>query len=217
MVRAPGGRKQVFRPFRGMQQSVVPIMREKEMVLHLADVSGQTPLNSLTYTSDGGLVGRLKFQLTDVPNHAEFQALFREYKINYVSLHFIPAQTTTDNHEGIMLRTCLNRSFTDIGAGNTVGDWSQIQAKSSRALPAHRDFKIKCTANQLAFVSEQGSLYTGYATARPRYCALTEPQIDHYGLNVRFDAIDGTTLSASETAPSYRVVCRYYMTFRGLK
>lgn len=228
--------RQVFKPHKGISRSVIPFTREKETYCRLDTLAGLDD-GAGTYISmvraDGGIVGRIRIRLNNLPNSSEFTNLFKEYKLNYLKLTFIPAgniaATTTyvNERDGaaqailgnkqVLIRTCLNRTGEVPDATDTIDNWSQIQAKKQWVLARDKPTTITCKLNQLKIV-ERGAGLNSTSTAKPTYISTDLADVNHYGLNLRFDSLDGTAINAAngDIWPKFRVISKVYFTCKGV-
>lgn len=214
----------------GLTRQIIPFTRERETYFKLSDLTGNTtsPFQNLTHTTDGGVVGQIRIQLDDFPGHTDFTNLFRQYKLNYMKLIFYPAAnaipggTSRDDagnysNNNILIRTKLNRTGIAIGAGNTISEWSQVQAKKQWMLAQDKPTTIMCKLNQLAAADHgNGDNYVDAITA-PRYISTNNADVNHYGLDVRFDSCNGNALDQEDAIwPQFRIVCKVYLTCKGV-
>lgn len=230
--------RQIFRPRRGLMRQVVPFMRERETHVRLDTLTGiddgaGTYLNMIR-TNDGGVVGRIRIRMNNLNTPSDFTNLFKEYKLNYLKLIFIPAGnvagTREDHRDGgpqgnknILVRVCLNRTGDVPAATDTVADWCQLQAKKQFVLVGNKITKIGCKLNQLVKVqSGDGAANTIHHICAPKYISTNNTSVNHYGLTVRFDAIDGTDIvqtdpiADGDVFPKFRVISKLYFTCRGV-
>lgn len=218
-------RKQsIYKPQMGLSKSVMPFTREREtyFILHDLTGAGTSPFNNLVHTADGGVAGNLDVKLSDFPSSSDFTNLFRQYKINYLKVTFYPASNTTiagddsAHNNNILIRTMYNKTGIAMGAGNTISEWSQVQAKKQWLLARNKPTTITCPLSMLYEVNDGTT--TGTAVGRPRYISTNNPSVPFFGLNLRFDSCDGTALSAGDVNlwPSFRVVAKIYLTCKGV-
>jgi hypothetical protein len=122
---------------------------------------------------------------------------------------------SADNNN-VLIRVCKNQTGIAMGAGNTISEWSQIQAKRQWMLATNKPTKIKCPLSMLYEITEGTS--TSVAVGKPRYISTNNPSVTHYGLNLRFDSLSGIALSAGETNvwPQFRIVAKIYLTCKGV-
>lgn len=220
---------QKFKFSKGLSRSVIPFTRERETYFKLNDLTGTTtpPFDEIVHTTDGGAVGQIRISLDQFPNEGDFTNLFRQYKLNYLKLIFypsanvIPGGATRDeggsySNNQILIRTKLNRTGLAIGAGNTIADWSQIQAKKQWMLATDKPTTITCRLSQLskAVDSVGGS---ENIVIKPKYVSTDNPDVVHQGLDIRFDSLNGTPISQTDQIwPSFRIVAKVYMTMKGV-
>lgn len=221
--------RQKFKFSKGLSRSVIPFTRERETYFKLNDLTGTgtQPFDQIVHTADGGAVGQIRVSLDDFPNHTDFTNLFRQYKINYLKLIFypsanvVPAGSTRDeggsySNNQVLIRTMLNRTGIAMGAGNTISEWSQIQAKKQWMLATDKPTTITCKLSQLSQVFDSTG-GTEPCVIKPKYVSTNHPDIFHYGLNVRFDSLNGTALNQTDQIwPSFRIVAKAYFTCKGV-
>lgn len=227
-------KKRLFKPQRGLTRSTIPFTRERETYFHLSDLTGSAtaPFSNFTHTTDGGVVGQLRVQLDDFPDHSDFTNLFRQYKINGIKITMYPsANTTLSGQSGdisaggnysnnqVLIRTMFNRTGIAIGAGNTISEWSQVQAKKQWMLAKDKPTVIFCKTSQLTPVAAGDSTPGDeeYAVIRPKYVSTNHPDSLFYGLNIRFDSLNGSPLSQTDQIwPQFRIVAKIYITCKGV-
>jgi hypothetical protein len=227
--------KQKFRFSKSLTRSIMPFTRERETVVRLDTRSGidngAGTFIDMIRTNDGGLVGRIRVRLSNLNNSTDFTNLFKEYKLNYIKMTFIPAgnvagtrtdlrdPATMNGNKNILIRTMLNRTNevpTDL---NTVNDWAQVQAKKQWVLVQDKPTTITCKLNQLSVVqSGDAASYATNTMQTPQYISTNSPSVNHYGLTVRFDSIDGTAITEAngDLWPRFRLITKVYFTCRGV-
>lgn len=229
-----GKPRQYFKPRMGLSRSVIPFTREKETYCRLDTLAGLDDgagtYLSMVRTNDGGVAGRVRIRLNNLPNSSEFTNLFKEYKLNYLKLTFYPAGnvagTRVDERDGaspgnknILIRTTLNRTNEVPDATDSIDHWSQIQAKKQWLLVQDRPTTITMKLNQLSKV--QAGAVNGYSThsvSKPQYISTNNADVNHYGITLRFDSLDGTAIDAAngDIWPKFRVVSKAYFTCKGV-
>lgn len=223
--------RQKFKFSKGLSRSVIPFTRERETYFKLNDLTGTgtSPFDNLVHTTDGGVAGNISVKLSDFPSPSDFTNLFRQYKLNYLKLIFYPASSNTiagesrlgapNTNNNILIRTMLNRTGIAMGAGNTISEWSQVQAKKQWLLSSHKPTTITCRLNQLSPITgpELTAGSEEYSIVKPRYISTNHQGLAHLGLNIRFDSLDGTSLAQEEDIwPAFRIVAKVYMTCKGV-
>lgn len=182
----------------------------------------------LVATADGGVVGNLNFTLADLPNYTEFTTgLFKQYRLNAVKMTIYTSSNVAQTGQGatpaggIALNTAIlgqvmyNKTGIAMGSGNLKEDWNQVQAKKRFSLYKHKSFYFKL--NQLNYTQERGGTLTGYGVQRPQWHDVTETAIDHFGINLRFDATSGQSLASSQVFPVCKIIFKYYIQMKGVK
>lgn len=221
---------QKFRFKQGLQRSIIPFTRERETYFHLSDLTGnnQVPFSNFTHTTDGGVVGQINIRLSDFPSSSDFTNLFRQYKLNYMKITMIPSanvvQSGETRDEGgnysnnqVLIRTMLNRTGIAIGAGNQLSEWSQVQAKKQWVLARDKPTTITCRLSQLVPTANAVDTELVDTVVRPRYISTNHTDAVHYGLNIRFDSLNGNPLSqADHIWPQFRIICKCYFTCKGV-
>ena len=106
-----------------------------------------------------------------------------------------------------------------MGSGNTIAEWSQVQAKKQWILAQNKPTTITMRLSQLTPVvgPELTAGSEEYAVVKPRYISTNHTGIGHFGLNIRFDSLDGTALNQTDRVwPEFRIVAKIYMTCKGV-
>lgn len=228
--------RQKFKFKKGLMRSVVPFTREKETYCRLDTLTGLDDgagtYISMVRTDDGGIVGRIRIRLNNLPDSSDFTNLFKEYKLNYLKLTFIPAgnvaqthvtdragTTTTGGNKNVLIRVCLNRTDEVPDASDEIANWSQLQAKKQWVLVQDRPTTITCKLSQLKLVQRADSSTT-YTIQKPQYISTDNTDVNHYGLTLRFDSLDGTPINDEEDSgdlwPKFRIISKVYFTCKGV-
>ncbi len=208
----------------------MPFTRERETYFHLSDLTGNTtaPFANFQHTTDGGVVGQISLKLSDFPSPTDFQNLFRQYKMNYLkiimipSANVIPGGETRDeggqySNNQVLIRTMLNRTGIAIGAGNTISEWSQVQAKKQWVLARDKPTVITCALSQLSPIQNTTDAVERPTVVKPRYISTNHTDATHYGLNIRFDSLNGNPLNQTDHVwPQFRIIAKVYMTCKGV-
>lgn len=203
------------------RNKVYNFIRECEQVINPAVPEPFPPPGQpfeLVSTTDGGICGNLHFRLLDLPQSAEFTSgLFKQYRINAVKMTIYCCRNTVDirSSDGLLCQTAYNRTGDALAAGNTREDWNQVQHKRRFTLFKHKTLFFKL--NQLSMVSQNLSTGTGYGVCKPKWVSVAENDVDHYGINLRLDSVDGRTLATPDNFPVFRIVYKYYLQCRGVK
>jgi len=205
--------------------------REVEQSIDLYNPEPTPPFPApfdLVHTADGGVVGNLNFTIADLPNYTEFTTgLFKQYRLNAVKMTIFTSANASQSGEGaaplgspslnvaLLGQVMYNKTGIAMGSGNTLQDWNQVQAKKRFSMYKKKSFYFKL--NQLNYTQERGGTLTGYGVQKPQWHDCTETAIDHFGINLRFDAVSGQSLASSQVFPHCKIIFKYYFQLKGVK
>jgi len=228
--RRTGKRKQLSVP-RPMKMSVYNFFREVESDIDMGRITagGAGPLN-LYYTADGGIAGSYGFTFRMLPNYTEFAPLFKQYRILACNTYIYPSANTfqagsgvSTQNNNIMIRLAQMQNGTAIGAGNTVGDWNQLQAKKRWIVRPNNKIQLYTKLKQRFLVQADpglpGPLPQQYALKTPGWIDTTLPDTIHFGHNIRFDSIDPALPMelGNDFFPHLKIIQRLYFQVKGVK
>lgn len=220
-----------FKRQKGLSRSVIPFTREKETYFHLHDLTGNgiTPFSNFVHTGDGGVVGRISLMLNQLPAFDDFTNLFRQYKLTGIKIIFYPASNTTvaggtrdaagpNSNNGVLIRVMKNYTGIAMAAGNTISEWSQIQAKKQWILSQTHPTSIYCPLRQMTDVRSGNDMSSNeQVVSRPKWISTNDPNVIHQGLNIRFDSLNGEPLEdEARIWPEFRIVAKYYFMCKGV-
>ena len=115
----------------------------------------------------------------------------------------------------VLIRTMLNRTGIAVGAGNTIAEWSQIQAKKQWVLARDKPTVITCKLSQLVPTANAADDNLVDSVVKPRYISTNFTSAVHYGLNIRFDSLNGNPLSQTDHIwPQFRIIAKCYFTWK---
>ena len=210
---------------RGLRPAILPFSRTYETVIDLTSAATYPPWMSAT--TDGGVVGTFIARLSDLPNFAEFQPLFTQYKINAVQMKIFSQYTAaqaeasgTANGEQIIIKYAKNTLGKPLGQGDTKALWLQKQAKKERRL-----LQTSAKAFQLYFKTQQKDLIfdntapaaDDFVLIRPHWNSIYSSSSDFVGLDIRFDTASGVAIPLNPnplTIPKITIQCKFYMQMR---
>lgn len=191
-------------------------------------------LNSTTPPSgwtavENGLTRSQPFQLSDLPDNAEFSALFAQYRLLAVKQEFYFCDTASVNvgppannpgNKQIMMYTSPN----SVGAANastlTEGYFMQSQCVKKRLClnAMARPIKVYTRLKQLSAVYSGELGNTDYAKRHPGFISTNETQTLHYGLDMRLQRVDGENFSTGGSIyPTVKIVTKVYLQTRQVK
>ncbi len=198
---------------------------ETNLDLSRIQAAGAGPLN-FWYTSDGGIAGTHSITLDELPLHAEFTPLFKQYRIMAVKTYMYPAANSftagtgvNTQNNNVMIRMSPNQTGTPIAAGNEALDWNQLQAKKRWIVRPDKPIMWYTRLKQKVDVHAT-SPNISYAVAYPKFVDTYEDRfVEHYGMNLRFDPVDFTNPMALNNAsfPVFKVIQKVYFQMKGVK
>lgn len=115
----------------------------------------QTIVSSITATASTDLTIAHKVKFSDLPNYADFQKLFQQYKINWFKITWVPCHTVYDPNNGT--------TFSDVPIYTAV-DYDQDATPTVAQLLQFGNLKIRKFSSKFSqFVSPMTTL-TGSST-----------------------------------------------------
>lgn len=164
--------------------------------------------------------GAFSFNMNLVPNAAEYSALYDQYKINGVSLRFIPK---TNQFQG---GTSGTQNALGYGQVITVLDYDDSgtpiskdallefgSAKVSRSNQIHkRYFKPKML--NLAFINAGTN---GYSVGPARWLDWNQSTVEHYGVKWWIDAPTVPNTATDSSSIAYDVYATFYFQCKNTK
>lgn len=145
------------------------------------------------------------FQLSDLPSYTEFTALFDQYRIVGVDMHFIPHQNTCPV-------TSANATTTNI---LIAPDYDDATAVNLAALLQKAGLKIYNFNKEFHFflkpmiaAAAYSGTFTSYLSMEPQWIDVASPSVVHYGVKTVMTPCSSTNLSG------WRVFLTYHLEFR---
>lgn len=211
---------------KGLRPAVIPFQRTYEKIITLTDVS--TYPSWLTGTTDGGVAGTFIARLVDLPNYAEFQPLFTQYRINAVQVKIFSQYSSanaeasgTANGEQIIVKWARNSLGKPIGQGDTRSIWLQKQAmkekrllKTSGSRPLSFFFKTK---QRDLIYDNTAPAADDFVLIKPHWNSVYSSSTDFVGLDIRMDTASGVLIPLNPnplTIPKITIQCKFYMQMR---
>ena len=192
-------------------------------------LNSSTPPTGWTAVSNG-LTRSQPFQLTNLPDNAEFVALFAQYRLCAVKQEYFFADTASVNvvdggaeqsgNKQIMMYTIPNSVGQDNAAALNENYFMQSQCTKKRLClnAGARPIKIYTKLKQLTriYSSEVGN--QDFSKQRPRFVSTNEPNAQHYGIDMRLQRVDGQPFSFGGTNyPTVKIVTKVYLQCRQVK
>ena len=161
------------------------------------------------------------YQLNQVPDHANFQALYESYRINAVKVELLPGgtvvtpQLSTQAQVNLQTYTFYDPSGNYAGLMPSEAALLEKQSAKRRSLLAGGTSSLKVYSKlRQANVTLKDSLITySYTQQKPKWISTSDVLCKHYGPLVVLCSYDGLALPAIPL----RVVTTYYLEFKGVK
>lgn len=216
-------RSRLGRPSRGLSQSTYMFKRAITSVVNINNAPG-----SDWVAITGGIYRQWHFSLNDLNAAADatdFTNLFRRYKINAVKVELAFSNTgsipATDANKPSNYQLQVYTMPNKVGRTEeevTEQMFLNTQASNKRlALNGGSPLVYYMKVNQLA-ETYASTTNTDYAVVRPRYVSTGETGVQHYGLNMFINRVDGEALTTGLNSSQHvRCTLTYYMSFKGVE
>lgn len=163
-------------------------------------------------TANVGVLGKLSFKLSDLPNYSEFASLFDQYTIRGIKLRIVPNYTSADANplssivKAPNLHTCLD--FDDDSLATGVTDL--MEYPTYKMTQGHR-IHARYFKPAVATMVYNTSTTSGYGQKKNVWLDCVNASIPHYGLLYYIDGINSTTQLA------WQVYATFYCGFKGVR
>lgn len=171
---------------------------------------------------DNGLVRSQPFMLSQLDNYTEFVNMFAQYRLLAVSQEYFFSNTNSDNlaNQQLIMYTVPNAQ----GVANTANldesffMQSQCSKKRLCLTTTGRPVKVYTKMKQLSRIYSGELGNQDFIKVKPKFVSTTEPQAQHYGIDVRLQRIDGEEFShGGTTYPVVKIVSKVYLQTRQVK
>jgi len=167
-------------------------------------------IDSTTVGTGGGYY----FRLNQLPNYAEFTALFDAYRINKVVMRFIPQynQINTNTNVGAPVTVPLMYTVIDYDdVTSPTGGVDLQQYASCKTMAGNKPFTMVIVPKTATPVY-RNNVASAYLQNNPRqWIDCTYPDVEHYG--VRFFMNPSLVLAQF----SYTVEATFYIAFKNVR
>lgn len=171
-----------------------------------------------------GALHRGVFKLSDLPNHATYQALYSSYRINAAKVEFVFTGNINTPTVAASIAYQMNMySFFD-PSGNFAGaiptEAECLQMQSCRRqlainLKKHKAYSKLRQANEILQGPTSLGSPTNYTQMKPRWISTGSPNTTHYGVNTMF--FNAGPRAQPLAGQAVQVITTYYLEFKGLK
>lgn len=161
--------------------------------------------------------------IANLPNLSEFTNLFDSYRINSVTLKFIPYATATMDPTAFGASNCIMhwvKDFDDV----TLPASGETGIAALEQYPGYRRQNMNASSKGItvkirprAATSLYQGAFTAYAQAsRNTWINCANPDVQHYGFKACFELYNGTTTGVNTVFP-FRVEATYDLSFKGVR
>lgn len=199
-----------------LRPKIYSFKREHETVLNLSQVAPPEGWSVI----DDSIYKNLGWSLSTLGNHAEFQALFKQYRLIGARLRFYASNTVAGedggqfgNHQ-LMLRMAPNFS-----GKNTTLDaafWAQAQAKKYYTLiNGGKPIDVYMPLYQENEITS--STGTANVFTKPKFVPTDQDNVVHYGQSVAINRVDGQAFTTGSNNTQYvRMITTLYFQTRAV-
>lgn len=199
-----------------LRPKIYNFKRDYEQVLNLSNTAPPEGWAS----ADNNLYNNLGFSLGSLGNSAEFQALFKQYRIIGARLRFYASTTTSEkngtafNNSQVLMRVAPNFSGKATVLDNAF--WQQAQAKKYYTLvnggkpidlymPLYQE-------NEISSSTGSANVFT-----KPKFIPTDTANVVHYGQSVAFQRADGQMFASGSSNNQYvRMIVTVYLQCRAV-
>lgn len=160
----------------------------------------------LTLTSGTSTVAGYNFSLNDLPNYSEFTTLYDSYKINAVKISFIPQQ---DANVSLSL---ANNAIANARFFSAI-DYTDSSLTAINDLREYKTAKwTSLLRTHTRYIYKPKILDSSGFSVSP-WMATTALAGDYFGLKIAVEDIQSTGI----TSFTYKIECKYYLSFKNVK
>lgn len=159
-------------------------------------------------------VYEFKFQLSDLPDYAEFTALFDVYQITGVKVMLLPQQfnepqSTTPAAVGYLVTAVDYDAGTALTSVNAVMEYEN--AKIHPFGGGQNSIIKRFLRPKTSVPVYSGSAFSNYASAEAQWIDCVNASTPYYGFLVAMPA------ASSDGLVKYRFACKYYLKFKNVR
>lgn len=174
-------------------------------------------IGTRTITQGSGLQHfGIYFTLADLPQASSFTTLFDQYKINKITIKFIP-MTMVNGFERSDVA-----SVTNPGMMGTVIDFDDANTLSNiNAYEEYQNFRYQSAVSMkthsrtfrphIAMAAYQGT-FAGFTNVPSKWIDCANATVQHYGVKFYMDVY-----ASANTAQAYQVFATYYLSFKNVR
>ena len=164
----------------------------------LSNVGGSATIAQLVQNGATSVFAAVAFQLSDLPNSATFAALFDQYKLERVKLHFrsrnnavFVANTASPNGGVPTGLIAVDRDDASVWTSSTDG----LQYDNAIQFNGEEDIEVEIVPSITPSVFSSGA-FSGYGVRPPMWIDVANTSVPHYGMKIHVGPLTATTTSA---------------------
>lgn len=164
----------------------------------LSNVGGTSAVAQLVQNGATSIFAAVAFQLSDLPNSSTFAALFDQYKLERVKLHFksrnnavFVANTASPNAGVPTGQVAVDRD--DATPWTTSSDG--LQYDNAIQFNGEEDFEVEIVPSITPSVFASGA-FSGYGTRSPMWIDIANTSVPHYGVKMHVGPLTVSTTSS---------------------
>ncbi len=190
--------KQPKRSYKGAMLTVRNWVSTFGVSSGLTGVGGASSAAQLIQNSATSVYAAVAFQLSDLPNTSSFSALFDQYKIERVKLHFrarnnavFVANTASPNGGVPMGTVAVDRDDASAWTSATDG----LQYDNAIQFNGEEDFEVELVPSITPSVFASGA-FSGYGVRSPMWIDIANTSVPHYGVKLHIGPLSATVTSS---------------------
>lgn len=206
-------RRRPFRRFRSRGKRISnQVVRLTRVTYKLWDETNAAWTDKLQATAASSVYKGFTFHLSDLPDFAEFTALFDQYQISGIRLTFHRFQnvslTGTANSDSILPLTYITTDYDDVGV---ITEDAMCQYDKVKVYTSGRTFKMFIRPKTLTPIYES-AIATSYGNPKSApWVSTADPDVDYFGLRTLM------TQTGAQGLSGWMIRAKYYLRFRNVK
>jgi len=149
--------------------------------------------------------GAYQFKLSDLPNYAEFTALFDEYMIYSVKLVFMPTAQTVNTGSSVLVPWAI--TVVDTDDNNTPSTYEELLEYPAARITTMSKKIVKRIYPRQAVALYNGGVTNGYGSRRG-YVDCANYSVNHYGLKYAIGYSNVAGAYSYSVFATYTIICR---------
>lgn len=190
--------------------------RANKTMVNKTSYNGHLQVKRTVKAYDGDITGEqglsFQFNLSALPNFAEFVNLFDRYRINGVKLRIMFLANSNDTGTSNVLSIPVMHYINDIDDASPPTTENEILQKNflkTRRLDTPFTYYLKPKATSEIFASASS---TGYAVGKSMWIDMNSPNIPHFGFKAWIN--NGPSNPSTQVLGRLKIYATYYVALR---